>query len=119
MGQLSVQEQIALKEVGLWEVGRKPSMPESPPSHSAGTPPTGSGHQIMPKSLASRRGPIFIRCGASGNRYDGLFRQSLPAGIGKAYLLPEQGTLDDALEMDFKTVFALMQKRNCLDADRS
>jgi hypothetical protein len=47
------------------------------------------------------------------------FFQSLPAGIGKAYLLPEQGALDDALEMDFKTVFALMQKRNCLDADRS
>lgn len=45
------------------------------------------------------------------------FFQSLPAGIGKAYLLPEQGTLDNALEVDFRTVFALMQKRNRLDVD--
>ena len=59
MGQLSVQEQTTLKEEGLWEVGLEtPHARVSPSSHPAGTPPTGSGHQIMPKSLASRRAPF-------------------------------------------------------------
>lgn len=47
------------------------------------------------------------------------FFRALPAGVGKAYLLSEQGTLDEALEIDFRTFFAMMQKRNRLDADQA
>jgi hypothetical protein len=32
------------------------------------------------------------------------FLRSLPTGLGKAYLLPEQVALDHALEIDFRTM---------------
>ena len=43
------------------------------------------------------------------------FLPSIPPGVGKAYLLPEQGAMNGAIEIDFRTAFALYQRRNCLD----
>ncbi len=43
------------------------------------------------------------------------FLPSLPPGVGKAYLIPEQGTISEAIEIDFRTATALYQRRNCLD----
>jgi len=43
------------------------------------------------------------------------FLPSLPPGVGKVYLLPDQGTVNEAIEIDFRTALALSQRRNRLD----
>jgi len=45
----------------------------------------------------------------------GLYNM-LPPGIGKAFLLPEKGSMDDAIEIDMRTALAISQRRNCLDS---
>ena len=45
------------------------------------------------------------------------FFQTLPAGVGKANLLPKQGSLNEAQEIDFRTFIALSQMRNRLDVE--
>ena len=38
----------------------------------------------------------------------------IPPGIGSAYILPEKGSGEEPMEVDFYTVLALLQRRNCL-----
>ena len=40
-----------------------------------------------------------------------------PKGVGKAYLGTNQNTLEDALEIDLRTMLALAERQNRLDRD--
>ncbi|MBN2240388.1 MAG: hypothetical protein JW712_11495 [Dehalococcoidales bacterium] len=44
---------------------------------------------------------------------DGLL-EIIPPGIGIAYVVPEKGTQEDMIEIDYYTVLRLLQRRNCL-----
>jgi hypothetical protein len=43
------------------------------------------------------------------------FLPSLPPGVGKAYLMPDPTTYDEAIEIDMRTFLAMTRKKNRLD----
>ena len=51
----------------------------------------------------------------SGSRLLELIAKSLPAGVGKAYIPVEGSPLDEALEVDLRTAWAMARGKNRLD----
>jgi hypothetical protein len=67
MGQLSVQEQTTLKEVGLWEVGLETLHARVSLVSPGGDSANGLWTPNYAEITHQPPGPIFIRCGAGGN----------------------------------------------------
>ena len=51
----------------------------------------------------------------SGGRLAELLYMSLPEGVGKAYIPVDGYSLDEALEVDFRTAWAMVRGKNRLD----